>query len=255
MIHIEPKEPGPGWDNWKKDAHEETQKLIDDANNGKKLKFKDRIWRNLKPFLENLFHKKCAYCEGIYEGGAWMDVEHFRPKGKVTVDHNPGNTVKITNPAGKEIDHPGYYWLAYDWRNLLLSCNKCNRGAGKMNQFPVAGIRSCCHEDSLEVEEPLLLNPYHEKHPGDHIKFALNGVISGRTEKGRETIKICNLNREELQTVRQREWEKVKMGLFFKLIGEDNRKLVTDDMEYSAYIRESLKSLVKKLEEDLEERI
>ncbi len=32
MIHIEPKEPGPEWNDWKKEARKETQKLIDDAN-------------------------------------------------------------------------------------------------------------------------------------------------------------------------------------------------------------------------------
>ena len=224
MIHIDPKEPGPDWDEWKKEANSETKNLIDAAKAGESLKFKDRIWKEFKPFLEKLFHKKCAYCEGIYEGGAWMDAEHYRPKAKVTVD-------------GVEIDHPGYYWLAYHWENLLLSCNKCNRASGKMNRFPIAGVRAANPNDPLEKENPLLLNPYDNEKPQDHLVFGINGIVAGKTEKGRKTVEVCNLNREELQTSRQREWEKMKVNLFLALLREDVKNAVTDDMAFSAYLR------------------
>ena len=51
MIAIEPKEPGPEWDQWKKEANKETLQIIEDADNGKPLKFKERIWKKLKPEL------------------------------------------------------------------------------------------------------------------------------------------------------------------------------------------------------------
>jgi uncharacterized protein (TIGR02646 family) len=235
LIRIVPEEPGPGWDDWKREAETETQLLIEEAKKGSTLKFKERIWKALRPFLEKLFHKKCAYCEGIYEAGAWMDVEHYRPKSKVTAD-------------GVDIDHPGYYWLAYHWRNLLLACNKCNRGSGKMNKFPIAGPRAHCPEDSLEQENPLLLNPYDNENPENHITFGVNGIVAGKTEKGRKTIEVCNLNREELQTSRQREWEKVMGGLIIALAGGGNKKVITDDMQFSAYLRFSLLGLLKDFE-------
>ncbi|MEF9674035.1 hypothetical protein QNM99_25505 [Pseudomonas sp. PCH446] len=40
-----------------------------------------------------------------------MDVEHYRPKGAVSEDAS----------------HPGYWWVAMDWDNLLPSCIDCNR--------------------------------------------------------------------------------------------------------------------------------
>ena len=61
--------------------------------------------------LEKLFHDKCAYCEGKSIGQADWDVEHFRPKGSVA----------------ERDDHPGYYWLAYEWENLYPSCKHCNQ--------------------------------------------------------------------------------------------------------------------------------
>ncbi len=255
MIAIEPKEPGPEWDQWKQEADKETRQIIEDADKGKSLKFKEKIWKKLKPFLENLFNKKCAYCEGIYEAGTWMDVEHYRPKAKITLDGNPQNSVKITDAKGEEIDHPGYFWLAYDWRNLLLSCKKCNSGKGKMNQFPIKGRRATSPRDSLQEEDPLILNPYDGFKTEEHLSFRLNGFVAGITEKGKTTIKICNLNREELQTSRQREWEKCKTLLFMQLICGGDSKIVTSDMEYSAYLRGALISYIGQLPQQAEKRV
>lgn len=255
MIAIEPKEPGPEWDQWKKEANRETLQIIEDADSGKPLKFKERIWKKFKPFLEDLFNKKCAYCEGIYEAGTWMDVEHYRPKAKVTLDGNPQNILKITDAKGEEIEHPGYYWLAYDWRNLLLSCKKCNSGKGKMNQFPIKGRRAASPEDLLQEEDPLILNPYGGFKTEKHLNFGLNGFVAGITEKGKTTVKICNLNREELQSSRQREWEKCKTNLFMGLILGGDSKIVTADMEYSAYLRAALRTYIDHLAQEAEKRV
>src|SRR3954454_1457494 len=60
--------------------------------------------------LEELFHRKCAYCEISTARVDW-EVEHYRPKGRVA----------------ERQGHPGYYWLAYDWDNLFPSCTFCNQ--------------------------------------------------------------------------------------------------------------------------------
>jgi hypothetical protein len=66
---------------------------------------------HVRAALEKLFCDKCAYCESkITPGFAW-EVEHFRPKKSVA----------------ERPDHPGYYWLAYEWTNLLPSCTLCNQ--------------------------------------------------------------------------------------------------------------------------------
>lgn len=66
---------------------------------------------DVKRLLHQMFHGKCAYCETFYSASQPMDVEHFRPKGAVAEDD----------------DHPGYWWLAMKWDNLLPSCIDCNR--------------------------------------------------------------------------------------------------------------------------------
>src|SRR5207244_3555440 len=75
------------------------------------------VWKGLKElFLNELFHKKCAYCEGKVSGHFPLDAEHYRPKKEVTEGR--------TRLGG----HPGYFWLAYEWYNLLLACRDCNSG-------------------------------------------------------------------------------------------------------------------------------
>lgn len=120
--------------------------------------------------LDQLFHGKCAYCESPYRAVDALDVEHFRPKGGV--DEAPA--------------HPGYWWLAADWRNLLPSCPACNQRrkhveympgmsleaierallakpastSGKANRFPMLDKNWVIAVDAdLAVEDPLLINP------------------------------------------------------------------------------------------------
>jgi uncharacterized protein (TIGR02646 family) len=65
---------------------------------------------------------KCAYCENMEKKA---EIEHYRPKKGVT----------------GEAAHPGYFWVCYQWTNLVPSCRYCNTEGGKANQFPVQGAR------------------------------------------------------------------------------------------------------------------
>jgi 5-methylcytosine-specific restriction endonuclease McrA len=79
------------------------------------------------------FYGKCAYCEAPIRDYQPGDVEHFRPKAGVS-DEN-GQAVFLFDEEGqvqvgadgKPVEHPGYYWLAYEWTNLLPACAKCNQ--------------------------------------------------------------------------------------------------------------------------------
>jgi hypothetical protein len=42
------------------------------------------LWSEIKQVYIDLQHSKCAFCEKTLEGRIEQDVEHFRPKGKVT---------------------------------------------------------------------------------------------------------------------------------------------------------------------------
>ena len=85
--------------------------------------FDERIWQDFKNDILIPSVGRCAYCEGRNSAGEFGDAEHYRPKGEVTENRKP-------------ISHPGYYWLAYEWYNLLLSCKKCNSKHPDRDQRP-----------------------------------------------------------------------------------------------------------------------
>ncbi len=159
----------------------------------------------VKIALKEMFHQKCAYCESkLAANGPW-DVEHYRPKGRV-----------------KEApEHPGYYWLAYDWDNLYPSCPGCNRryrdqptwhrpsfgpAAGKADSFPLADEtqRAMSHLEDVGLEEPELIDPCSQS-PDSYLTFVRNGaaVSIGDNSKGYATIDVLHLNREDLREARQ----------------------------------------------------
>jgi len=101
---------------------------------------------------------KCAFCESQIDHISQGCVSHFRPAWGVIDDG--------------EWQRNAYYQLAYDQKNLLLSCSDC-RDVCKGNQFPIVGERSP-NEDS-EKESALLVNPY-EDDPREYVRFnPLNG--------------------------------------------------------------------------------
>ncbi|MFM0089297.1 hypothetical protein PQR46_20555 [Paraburkholderia sediminicola] len=132
--------------------------------------------------LDQTYKEKCAYCESRYAAVKARNVEHYRPKGGVSESHN----------------HPGYWWLAGEWSNLLPSCPACNQlrrhtifqpsmtleeivkaryvegdeTAGKGNSFPMnVGTTWVSVEGaSLDGEDPLLINPS-ARDPDNHLEW------------------------------------------------------------------------------------
>lgn len=227
MIYVRFKEPDveprKSWfAKWKQKAQAETDKVIEAAKNQLEYKFKSDLWGELKDYLIELFHEKCAYCEARFTHVAWGDVEHYRPKKKVTDEKNVPIRINGDKP------HPGYYWLAYDPSNLLPSCQRCNQARAKMNQFPVAGVRAWRPED-LDQEVPLLLNPYRDR---DRISVALKfvpkvGTVEGLDEAGKASVKVYNLNREELIEERRKEQKYVRLTIKNAMGSEDKESIVT----------------------------
>ena len=104
------------------------------------------------------------------------DVEHFRPKGRV--NENLSATLL----------YPGYYWLAYDWKNLFLCKSKMNV-SHKMNFFPLEdeSDRNRSHRDN-NPEHPLLIDPS-STDPRQHIRFHKDEPYH-LSERGRVTIEL-----------------------------------------------------------------
>jgi len=157
----------------------------------------------IRTSLSKIYNNKCAFCENDTTAGASLQVEHYRPKAKVTEVKN----------------HSGYYWLGYVWSNLLYACSKCNRS--KANFFPLKSSGKRVESPSLVAsgeldyeksksdykdyldENPLIINP-EITDPREHIKFLSDGEIMGTTEEGRETIAKCKLFRKPLTIARKK---------------------------------------------------
>ena len=142
--------------------------------------------KSVKTQLHALFHGKCAYCETFYPAVAPVDVEHYRPKAGL----------------GEDVTHPGYWWLAMDWDNLLPSCIHCNRLnehatpvlstqlaelradgvgfskqrkviTGKGTHFPILGQRATPTSRDCSAECALLLDPCRDN-PQEHLVFHID---------------------------------------------------------------------------------
>jgi uncharacterized protein (TIGR02646 family) len=139
-------------------------------------------------------HGKCCFCESKVEHISFGDVEHFRPK------------KGFVNSEGEQLIAPGYFWLAYDWNNLLFCCEICNR-RNKKNLFPlfVPDDRMYMGVETGVVELPVFIDPASEN-PEDYIAFRGDVIFSKNDNlRGLETIKALDLNREALRSRRQ-EW-------------------------------------------------
>lgn len=160
-------------------------------------------YKKSKRKLESQFYKKCAYCETKYLTTSDTWIEHYRPKSKSE-----------------------YYWLAYEWSNLLPTCTKCNRP--KKDNFPLINEKNKvkaplllngkldlvkCKADTSPLidEQPFVLHPKIDN-PEKYFDFQIDECFSGieiigkdKVEnniyegRGAATIDICKLNRYELK--------------------------------------------------------
>jgi len=224
MIHVDFPEPDSDeWRNWCQKAAAARIALIDKVVNRKEqIRINDDLYKEMRETIFNAFHGKCAYCEAEFKLDQTGQVEHFRPKkGVHDEDDKP---VTIQGPADpKPRPHPGYYWLAYDWHNLLPACEKCNQtpkkreNIGKGNRFPVAGRAWAVDPDGERNEHPLLIHPVLQE-PADHLFLdTATGVIGYKTPEGEMTIRVLGLNREGLPEARRRAYAEV-LGCLSKLI-------------------------------------
>jgi hypothetical protein len=171
---------------------------------------------DVKYALRQLAGGNCAYCESKIGAVGAREVEHYRPKGGI---------------AG-QAQHPGYWWLANRWDNLLPTCRNCNKGLrqhivragmtkaevleilgkraaasfGKANQFEILGPRAVGSACNLDHENPLLIDPCRSD-PSQHITWDFSVELTlvepvlvdgDYSTYGTYTINTCALNRAEL---------------------------------------------------------
>lgn len=222
MISIAFVEPNTReWEDWKTKCREWQLRHNDSVELGDEISINSGLYKAQKHQVylntEGPFHGKCAYCEQRIKGDQPGDVEHFRPKKAITDEVD--NPIMISED-GETRPHPGYYWLVYEWRNLLPSCSLCNRPStdyatgdkiGKRNRFPVIG----CHAirpGQEAVEKPLLLHPCYDD-PSEHLDVDASGIFSEKTNRGAMCITIFGLNLRELPAYRRQKYQDVKLKM------------------------------------------
>lgn len=176
-------------------------------------------------YLYEVFAGKCAYCEAVVPTLSKLRIDHYRPKGAVVDDRRKAVVDGTTR-------HPGYYWLAYAWGNLVPACEACNTAKGA--QFPIEGPRAFNYDDDLDREKPLLISPLADTASPvvveDELEFHKNGRVRGLTKRGRETVRVCALNRADLVRDRAEHSENV-IGWtadMLKAMGEGRRTTIHD---------------------------
>ena len=145
--------------------------------------FNAEIDKELKGHLHEVFHGKCGYCEIKIDYAELGTVDRYRPN----------NGVRDKNEFHQDL----YWWLTFEWDNLIYACKECNQYKG--NYFPIKGRRALNEKDDYENEHRMLLNPYLDE-TDKHLNYihSNDGHIDALTDEGNQTIELLRLNRTNL---------------------------------------------------------
>lgn len=193
----------------------EYQKHTADYNSGnKKFEAKDSIYNSdhVRTALSGLQHYKCCYCE-TKDSRSNIDVEHYRPKKAYSETFGGGSK------------YPGYFWLAYAWDNLFLSCQVCNQ-IFKNDFFPIEdeSHRAQINGLSIQNEVPILIHPSYDI-PENEIGYR-ESIPYGKTLRGQKTIEYLGFGKVD-DSKDYTEKQKARIELLVK-----DREQHYSDMKY-----------------------
>jgi uncharacterized protein (TIGR02646 family) len=206
------------------DAVKTTRKEIEDIAAKEKPMSKQfpAFWgkKDVRAALWIMQNKKCCYCERRRDMNRESDIDHFRPKAEVTMAPN----------------HKGYWWLAYDWKNLLFCCRYCNQSY-KLNHFPVPdeGKRVGGAAQPLAQERAYLLDPCSDD---DDPESCFTYYV--------KELRLAAGEKEFLVYVQPRpddDWKKQRAGKTIEVLGLNR----TDLLEERGKCVEKLRMLVIKM--------
>ncbi len=192
---------------------------------------------------------KCWYCEA-QSSRAPFDVDHFRPKLGITVDG-----IELTG-------HTGYYWLAYEWSNFRLSCQRCNRSEkdetdvlhGKAKEFPIRDEAHRCQAPAgqLVAESPKLLDPYIQADCA-LLAHGIDGEVKPTAsddtweyQRADYTIKRLGFNAWNAPESKRSQWQ--TLATLLAVVGNNVNQAVIDELnkhisydhEYSSFFRSAV---------------
>ena len=165
----------------------------------------------VKEALERAFHGKCGYCESKISHVSYGHIDHYRPKNGLR----------------------GRPDLAFDWRNLLLACGRCNGPEHKGDRFPEAG------------EGGPIVNPCDDE-PAEHFRCEFDPVVKiasvfGTTARGKTTETLLGLNRYDLRAHRSKVVERLAALARFATLDAEAARLMAEaklsSSEYAAFAR------------------
>lgn len=208
---------------------------------------KNGSWGLLKKWLADASKNKCWYCEAK-STRAPFDVDHFRPKLGITVD------------GVKLVGHDGYYWLAYEWLNFRLSCQRCNRPEkdgvdilyGKANEFPIQDEMQRCSQPagSLTSESPRLLDPCVQA-DCELLAHGIDGAVkpvappgTWEYQRARYTIDRLGFNEWNTPEAKKNSWR--LLDDLIRLAGNQPsvvthlQEHLSNDQEYSSFFRSAI---------------
>jgi len=220
--------------------------VIDLTNVNHKDRIKQDIYRASDVYikLKNLYNNKCAYCETFEPE---PEIEHYRPKKQIF--GIPRN------------EHKGYYWLCYEWSNLLPAYHDCNKNGVKGNEFPIEGIRRDTYlllnntidieankleSKYLQDEKPLFLNPeFSGFNPFFYFRFDCSGKIIEKQDEttfeyrqANQTIRIVQLNRDKLYlNYRKKKIEELFQEKIKPIIDFLQRKILSENEFKQLYFK------------------
>ena len=208
-----------------KKAQDALMAQYDKSERQERFKFDTPLLRELRDPLKEMCGGKCCYCESKISVSSYGEIENYRPKGGA-------------RGLQKEYAPLHYFWLAYDWNNLFISCQTCNQKF-KRDLFPLEDeskrAKVLAVGKDLVKENPLLLQPCLDD-PEDHLEFHSNGTVKPHSKRGKATIDILGLNRDALVQQRRKEADGflTKLQLFTRTAGKDKdmRPVILD------YVRE-----------------
>lgn len=203
--------------------------------------FNDRYKQeDIRSRLIEIYKWKCAFCEQRIEQ---YHIEHYRPKAT-------------------------YYWLAFSWDNLLLSCPKCNEYKDlnfDLDGHKIAFINTEANLRNINsssavydfVELPRMVNPEVTDSVGE-ITFNLLGKIESANPRFAYTIEKCKIDRKDLNDNRRSLIDRFREHLRDVALSYDNdndkkvgikttvRNFIIDsknlEMEYLAFRRFAISS-------------
>ena len=181
----------------------------DEATRRELISANRAAWANFRSVFEAICGQKCWYTESR-NPGTDDDIDHYRPKGSVA----------------ECPDHAGYWWTAFDWRNLRLSCHRANRRRrnpdreavlGKGDHFPLLEEDQRWHSpDDTCQEAPALLDPTDPEDP-PLLTFDIDGRVA-----------VSPAHRESETAVRRVEASRELLHLDWPAFVEDRRALYAD---------------------------